>query len=130
MLPKAKNKAGKYNVLEVSQNGPNIIANRIEPSWGIIGSATEKGWEENMPDIKLVELPNEKGHWKIKNIVLKKGEFKFRFCNDWNQNYGDNNSDKRLELQGQNIKVDAGTYEIQLDLSDIERANYKILVKN
>ncbi len=124
-----KDEKGAYNELIIHQAGQNIRAKRFYPTWGLIGNATSKGWEENIPDIKFIEDTLKKGLWVLNNIKLTKGEFKFRFNNDWNINYGDNNSDDIPDMYGNNIKVEAGTYDIILDFTDEVKPKYYIINK-
>ncbi|WP_310554437.1 serine hydrolase [Flavobacterium sp.] len=98
-------------------------AKKIFPSWGIVGSATEKGWEG--PDTKLFETET-KGIWTIKNVSLKTGELKFRFNDDWTLNFGKDMSD-RLMPEGNNLEIKVGVYDVLLDLTDFENPKYKIV---
>lgn len=124
-----KNEDGILNELIIHQGGQNITGKRIYPTWGLIGNATSKGWEANIPDIKFTEDTLKKGLWVLKNIKLNTGELKFRFNNDWNINYGDNENDKILDMYGENIKIEAGTYDIILDFSDEMKPKYNISKK-
>ncbi len=107
---------GRYDSINILQGGRNMPAHRYIPSWGLIGTATSKGWEENVKDIPMKELRD--GYWSVSNISLKEGEIKFRFNNDWNTNYGDDGEDGIADMYGKNIKVAAGNYDIILDLTD------------
>lgn len=60
----------------------------------------------------------KKGIWSIKNITLKSGLLVFRLNNDWGYHYGDNGNHKTLDMYGKDIEVEAGTYDITLDLTD------------
>ena len=124
-----KDEKGGYNELIVHQNGPELHGRRIYPAWGLIGDATSKRWEENIPDIKLIEDSLKKGLWVLNNIKLNAGELKFRFNNDWTINYGENDNHKILDMDGSNIKTEAGTYDIILDLTDETKPKYSILKK-
>ena len=86
-------------------------------SWGLIGDATPGGWDN---DTDMTYNP-ESGAWEI-TVELAAGEAKFRANDDWAINYGDNDADALLELDGANIAIPAaGTYEIKLYL---DRPNY------
>jgi CubicO group peptidase (beta-lactamase class C family) len=119
-----KNKANQVDTLIFNREGQDIKAIKINPSWGVIGSATENGW--NGADIKMTETET-KGIWTIKNIALKDGEIKFRLNNDWIVNLGltENKSDK-LRPEGENIKIENGVYDIVLDLTDVDNPKYKV----
>lgn len=124
-----KNDKGTYDELIIHQGGKDVSAKRFQPTWGLIGNATSKGWDEKMPDIKLTEDSLKKGLWVLNDIKLNTGELKFRFNNDWNINYGDNANDKMLNLHGENIKIEEGTYDIILDMTDEAKPKYSISKK-
>ena len=81
---------------------------------GIIGSASPKGWDS---DVDMTYVPynaetKELGYWEAKDITLASGEIKFRANDDWAINWG---GDVNALIQGgDNISVDAGTYDIKL----------------
>ncbi|WP_337965575.1 serine hydrolase [uncultured Flavobacterium sp.] len=101
-------------------------ATKIFPSWGIVGTATEKGWDG--PDAKLFETET-KGIWTIKNVTLKTGELKFRFNDDWTLNFGKDMSDGIMP-KGDNIEISTGVYDIILDITDYEKPKYQIFKKS
>ncbi len=115
--------AGVYKIIF----NPEAKSYTIEAhSWGIVGSATPNEW--NGPDIVLIPKMNAENVWKATNVELKAGEIKFRLNNDWNQqpNYGDNDADGSLEAGGANIAVEAGTYDVVLDLSNPDAPTYTL----
>jgi hypothetical protein len=69
------------------------------------------------------------GLWVARNIKLAAGDIKFRMNNDWSVNYGDDGGDKILDLNGANITVTAGTYDVELNLSDPAKLTYSITKK-
>ena len=81
---------------------------------GIIGSASPNGWGS---DVDMTYVPynaetKELGYWEIKDVPFTSGEIKFRANDDWAINWGgDTNA---LTQGGDNISVDAGTYDIKL----------------
>ena len=84
--------------------------------WGLVGSATANGWDgpndKFMPDFGINE-----GYYYINGVVLNDGEIKVRQNDAWGVNYGDDGNDGTLELNGANIPVSAGTYNITLNLA-------------
>ena len=84
--------------------------------WGLVGSATANGWDgpndKFMPDFGINE-----GYYYLTGAVLAEGEIKVRQNDAWGVNYGDDGNDGTLELNGANIPVSAGTYNITLDLA-------------
>ncbi len=84
--------------------------------WGLVGDATPNGW--NGPDIKfLPDFGLNPGKFYLNGVTLNNGEIKIRQNDDWGVNYGDNGNDGTLDLNGTNIPVNAGTYNIVLDFS-------------
>tara|TARA_B100000683_G_scaffold46616_1_gene43229 strand:+ start:2293 stop:3609 length:1317 start_codon:yes stop_codon:yes gene_type:complete len=84
--------------------------------WGLVGSATANGWDgpndKFMPDFGINE-----GYYYISGAVLTDGEIKVRQNDAWGVNYGDDGNDGTLELNGANIPVSSGTYNITLNLA-------------
>ena len=82
-----------------------------QSDWGLVGSATPNGW--NGPDVEMYQTgPQEFSIY----TELVSGELKFRFNEDWGNNFGDNGNDGTLEAGGANIPISAGTYFIVMDL--------------
>jgi len=125
-----KGENGKVDEMMVEQGGKSLSAKRYTPAWGLTGNATTKGWVDSIPDITFTEDSMRKGYWVIKNITLTDGEIKFRFNNDWNHNYGDNENDGVADLLGSNIKVTTGNYDIILDLTNNTRPLYTMKKNN
>ena len=125
-----KDEKGNYNELLIHQGDQQMKAKRIYATWGLAGTATSKGWEESIPDIQLTEDSLKKDLWVLKNIALKKGLMVFRLNNDWGYHYGDNENDKILDMYGKDIEVDAGIYDIILDLRNEMEPVYTISKKN
>ena len=86
-----------------------------QSDWGLVGSATPNGW--NGPDMEMYETAtNEYALY----AELTAGEFKFRYNENWGQNYGDDGADGTLDAGGANIQVPAdGTYFITMNLNDL-----------
>ncbi len=106
--------AGNYlvtfnlNTLEYSLEAMDV--------WGLVGSATANGWDG--PDQKFVpDFGINEGYYYIHGAVLMDGEAKVRQNDAWGVNYGDTGNDGSLELNGDNIPVTAGTYNITVNFS-------------
>lgn len=106
--------AGNYlvtfnlNTLEYSLEAMDV--------WGLVGSATANGWDG--PDQKFVpDFGINEGYYYIHGAVLLDGEVKVRQNDAWGVNYGDTGNDGSLELNGDNIPVTAGTYNITVNFS-------------
>ncbi|MCB0426659.1 MAG: RagB/SusD family nutrient uptake outer membrane protein [Mangrovimonas sp.] len=83
-------------------------------NWGLVGSATPNGWDG--PDLEM--------HQTGTNMFavyadLVAGELKFRFNEDWGNNYGDNGADGTLDAGGANIVISSsGTYYVVFNLAN------------
>lgn len=102
--------AGYYKV-DVDLESKSYVLTPIT-TIGIIGSASPNGWDSDV-DMTYVPYNAETkalGYWEAKDITLASGEIKFRANDDWAINWGgDVNA---LTQGGDNISVDAGTYDI------------------
>lgn len=83
--------------------------------WGLVGDATVNSWSG--PDMEMYETASNQ--YAI-YAELVAGEIKFRYDEDWGQNYGDYDADYTLEGGGANIVIPStGTYYITLDLDNL-----------
>ncbi|MFL2623449.1 MAG: RagB/SusD family nutrient uptake outer membrane protein [Flavobacteriaceae bacterium] len=81
--------------------------------WGLVGDATENGW--NGPDMEMYETSNNV--YELYADLLG-NQMKFRFNENWGNNYGDNGSDGSLDPGGANIVIPGdGIYHVVLDLN-------------
>lgn len=119
-----KNKLGEIDTLVLEQKGKKYILPKASFQWGIVGSATPNGWAG--ADIVLKADTTQKGRWIVHNILLKNGEIKFRVNNDWTLSYGATDDQNKLEKGGQNIRVVAGSYDVILDLINVDKPTYRI----
>ena len=104
--------AGYYKV-DVDLENKSYVLTPIK-TIGIIGDATAGGWDADQ-DLTYVPYNSETkalGYWEAKDVVLKAGTMKFRANHDWAINWGgDVNA---LTQGGDNLTVEAGTYDIKL----------------
>ncbi|MCE4065763.1 serine hydrolase [Chryseobacterium gleum] len=106
-----------------------VKKNSNTPSWGIIGNATPNGWDGK--DIPLQTDPKNPDIHFLKNYKLAKGNFKFRFNNDWAYNFGLNNDGKSIALDAYDFSIsEDGAYDIVLDMTDIVQPKYTIRKSN
>lgn len=83
--------------------------------WGLVGDATENSWDG--PDMEMYQTGTNQ---YALYADLTAGELKFRFNEDWGNNYGDNDTNGSLEPGGANIPIaNPGTYFITLDLDNL-----------
>jgi hypothetical protein len=106
--------AGRYTiVLDIANLSYTITP--ITNGWGIIGSATPTGWDN---DTLLDYNATTNTYSRIINLVP--GEFKFRLNGDWGTNYGDNGNNLTLDAGGANIPVAAsGTYYLTVNFNTL-----------
>ena len=79
-------------------------------SMGIIGDATTGGWETET----ALTYNAETGAWEATGVVLNAGSIKFRANGAWDINFG--GALDNLTINGDNITVEAGTYNVALNL--------------
>jgi hypothetical protein len=65
-----------------------------------------------MPDFGIME-----GYYYLSGAELVDGEIKVRQNDAWGLNYGDDGNDGLMEVNGANIPVSAGTYNIILNMA-------------
>ena len=83
--------------------------------WGLVGDATLNSWDG--PDMEMYETGTNQ-YALYANLTA--GEMKFRFNEDWGNNYGDDDTDGSLEPGGANIPIAAdGAYLVTLDLDNL-----------
>jgi len=79
-------------------------------SWGVIGSATPGGWDNDTD----MSYNNGTQTWSV-NITLTAGEIKFRLNDAWSVNYG--GSGGTIDAGAGNIPVAAaGTYKVEMNI--------------
>lgn len=79
-------------------------------SMGIIGDAVNADWTTEAP----LTYNAETGAWEATGVVLNAGSIKFRANNSWDINFG--GALDNLTINGENITVEAGTYNVVLTL--------------
>ncbi len=86
-----------------------------QSDWGLVGSGTPNGWGST-DDIELFQTSINQ--YAVYTNLLS-GEIKFRFNEDWGNNYGDDGANGTLEPGGSNIVIPAsGTYYVTMNLND------------
>ncbi|OFY45566.1 MAG: hypothetical protein A2X22_05210 [Bacteroidetes bacterium GWF2_49_14] len=104
--------AGDAGMYKLNVNLNNLTHSFTKTDWGLIGSATPGGWDNdtNMEydaETRLLTL----------TVNLVAGDIKFRANDDWAINLGDNGNNGSCEYEGANIPIAAaGNYTLTLDL--------------
>lgn len=110
-----------YYQLTVDLSGSPSTYSAVKTEWGLIGDATEGGWENSTP----MSYDPETNRWTRTTTLTAGKAFKFRANNSWDINLGGDINN--LVYDGDNIAVtEGGTYLITLDLSD--PTTYKCMV--
>lgn len=97
-----------------TSNVASIKVTPYQPNWGIIGSATQYGWDNST----AMTYNPMTGKYSI-SVYLLTGAFKFRLDNSWDTNYGDNGNNLSLDAGGADISVTEGNYTIVLDIDNL-----------
>ena len=102
--------AGMYKIdVDLSESPVYSMEKTV---WGLIGDATEGGWDSSTP----MTYDAETALWSV-TTTFGTGEFKFRANDGWDINLGGNINN--LTFGGDNIPItEEGTYIVTLDLSD------------
>ncbi|NVO21216.1 MAG: SusF/SusE family outer membrane protein [Bacteroidetes bacterium] len=103
--------AGYY---KINADAINLTYTAVATVWGVIGSATANGWND---ETGLTYVPAMRT-WRG-GIHLAAGEFKFRANHDWGLNYGSTAGNATLDAGGSNIPAPSveSDYYFALDLS-------------
>lgn len=101
--------AGMYRIIVDLSGNPEYSMEKTV--WGLIGDATEGGWDNSTP----MTYDPATQLWSV-ITTLKTGTFKFRANNGWDINLGGDINN--LGYGDDNINIEAGTYKVSLDLSN------------
>jgi hypothetical protein len=125
--------AGQAGYYRVQVDTEALTYNLTRTEWGIIGNATPGGWDNSTP---MTYDPATK-KWTVIAVMTAQSApdngWKFRANNAWEINLGDttvNSTDGTLSYGGSNISIAAaGTYRIELDLSNPRAYTYTITLQ-
>ncbi len=110
----------------VTANTTALTYNMTPTSWGIIGNATAGGWSTDTP----MTYDSNTKKWSVVATLTTQASpdngLKFRANGAWDINLGDSGADGQMEYGGDNIGTTAGTYLIELDLSNPRQYTYTL----
>ena len=111
-----KNLVNKFPEGMVDPDALNASLSGTLSDWGLVGDATTNGW--NGPDMEMYETSSNVFELYA---TLSGNQIKFRFNEDWGQNYGDNEADGTLEAGGGNIDLPSGNgvYHVVLNINSL-----------
>jgi hypothetical protein len=122
---------GENNV-EVSTDGfcrilvdfTNMTYNVEAVAFGIVGSATPGGWDNDTNMTFVGGLGSYK--WQV-DVTLGAGEYKFRANDGWDINFGKGDSDGTLKFNSGNIaSPGAGDHHVEIVLDPVVGYTYTI----
>ena len=102
----------KFETGNIDIDGLNSGLGGTLSDWGLVGDATENSWDG--PDMEMYETATNEFSLYAE---LGDGFIKFRFNEDWGNNYGDTGTDGTLDAGGDNIAVTAGVYLVSMNLN-------------
>ena len=118
--------AGYYRITANITIPTALSYNLTATEWGIAGNATTNGWDGMTP---MTYNPTTK-KWSIITTLTTQAApdngLKFKANGSWDINLGDNGADGAAEYGGTNIGTTAGTYLIELDLSNPRAYTYTL----
>ena len=92
--------------------------------WGLVGDATVNGWDG--PDMKMYET--SANVFELYASLLG-NHLRFRFNEDWTENYGDDEADGTLDFAGEIIAVPGdGVYHVVLNLNSLTYSLTEVLL--
>lgn len=111
--PDADNISSPKGFYKINANAVDLTYTAIAQVWGVIGSGSPQGWDDETP----LEYSPEARKWQGA-MHLTAAEIKFRANHDWGFNYGSDAADGTLQDGGANIPIDVeADYSIEVDFS-------------
>jgi hypothetical protein len=118
----ADNISSPQGFYKINADATALTYTAVAQVWGVIGSASPMGWD----DETILEYNSELVKW-TGGMHLTAAEIKFRANHDWGFNYGSNDADGNLQANGANIAIDVeADYSIELDFSTPNEYTYAI----
>jgi len=115
-----------YYLMKVNLDPEVMSYSLTSTTWSIVGNGTPGGWDADTP---MQYDPATKKWWVIATLSTQAAPdngMKFRANNAWDLNFGDTGANGSVEYSGTNISTTAGTYRIELDLSNPRNYTYTL----
>jgi starch-binding outer membrane protein, SusD/RagB family len=114
-LRTTKSLVNKFPEGDIDVNALNSALSGTLSDWGLVGDATTNGWDG--PDMEMYETSSDV--FELYANLLG-NQMKFRFDENWGNNYGDSGADGTLEIGADNIVIPGdGIYHIVLNLNSL-----------
>jgi len=111
--PSGDNNSSPAGYYKINADANKMTYTAVATSWGVIGSASPKGWDDETP---LTYNPASQTWQGVMHLTA--AEIKFRANHSWDYNYGSSAKNATLNAGGDNIPVSLESdYAITLDLS-------------
>lgn len=118
--PNGGNNNSSAGYYKINADAVAMTYTAVATVWGVIGSATPNGWNDETPLAYVPALKTWRG-----GLHLKAEEIKFRANHDWGLNYGSSAGNATLDAGGSNIKIAVeADYYVTLDLSKPNEYTY------
>jgi len=116
----ADNISSPKGFYKINADATALTYTAVAQVWGVIGSASPQGWDDETPLVYSPEMMKWKGA-----MHLTEAEIKFRANHDWGFNYGSDAADGTLQPGGANIAINLeADYAIELDFSTPNEYTY------
>lgn len=120
--PGADNISSPKGFYKINADATALTYTAIAQVWGVIGSGSPMGWDDETPLVYSPEMIKWKGA-----MHLKAEEIKFRANHNWGFNYGSDAADGTLQPSGANIPIEVeADYQIELDFSTPNEYTYNV----
>jgi hypothetical protein len=120
--PGADNINSPKGFYKINADATALTYTVVAQVWGVIGSASPNGWDDETP----ITYDPEAMKWRG-SMHLTAEEIKFRANHDWAFNYGSDAADGTLQAGGANIPIDLeADYSIELDFSTPNTYTYSV----
>jgi starch-binding outer membrane protein SusE/F len=107
----------------INANTVNNDYSATRTTWGIVGAFSDWG---GRADTQLTYNVNDK-RWTGTLVLTAASPLKFRANSGWDINLGDPDGDGVLEFGADNINLGAGTYKVELNLSNAGYYTYSFI---
>lgn len=120
--PDGGNMSSPAGYYKLNADAAAMTYTAVATVWGVIGSASPQGWDDETP----LTFNAEAGTWQ--GVVhLTAEEIKFRANHDWGYNYGSDGADGNLGAGAANIPVDVESdYSIEMNLGTPNAYTYSV----
>ncbi len=120
--PDGGNMSSPAGYYKLNADAAAMTFTAVATVWGVIGSASPQGWDDETP----LTFDPASGNWRgVMHLTAE--EIKFRANHDWGYNYGSDGADGNLGAGAANIPVDVESdYSIEMNLGTPNAYTYSV----